>query len=245
MILGYCILLAVSYLEHILSVRPSTLLSLYLGTSILLDLPRVRTLFFISERQIVAQLFLANFFIKILLFALEISEKRRLLSRTYQAASPEATSGVINRALFLWLNNLFLKGFRTLLTIDTLTPLDAELLDESKAWKLIENWGLSKSITPCFSNPLRPKRSYILEANKSSEHTLFWNFLMHYKWSFLAGVLPRLAYTGFSFSQPFLVQRVLDFTTEPTDVSTKNNAYALVVAYAVVYIGLSVSYDGI
>lgn len=135
--------------------------------------------------------------------------------------SPEATSGVLNRALFIWLNNVFRRSFRTLLTVDILTPLDADLLAASEPSALEERWQ---------------------RANKSSKYSLFWTFLVHYKWDFLAGVLLRLAYTGFSFTQPFLVERVLDFTDEPDDPNSNNVAYGLVAVYAIVYIGLSLSY---
>ena len=85
----------------------------------------------------------------------------------------------------------------------------------------------------------------MVAANQSSDHALFWTFLAHYKWDFVAGIIPRLANTGFNFSQPFLVQRVLDFTAEPMGINSKNTAYALVAAYAIVYIGLSVSHNSI
>ncbi|KAK2865449.1 hypothetical protein FQN49_003561 [Arthroderma sp. PD_2] len=187
-IAGYCVLAAVSYLEHIRSVRPSTLLVVYLGLSILLDLARTRTLFFIQGSRIVALVFLSSFVVKVLSFVLEVTEKRR---------------------------------FGTLLTVNTLTPLDDELLSASEPSDLLEKWE---------------------QTDKTSRHALFWIFLVHYKWSILAGVLPRLAYTGLSFSQPFLVERVLDFTAQPTNENTNNIAYALVGAYAVAYIGLSLSY---
>lgn len=77
-------------------------------------------------------------------------------------------------------------------------------------------------------------------ANTSSQHALFWTFVAHYKWSLLAGVLPRLAYIGFLFAQPFLVQRVLDFTTAAAGVDAPNTGYGLVGAYAIVYIGIAV-----
>jgi hypothetical protein len=64
--------------------------------------------------------------------------------------------------------------------------------------------------------------------------------LYHYKWAFLEGVLPRFAYTGFCFAQPFLVERVLDFMTEPEHVNSNNYAYGLIGAYAIVYIGIAV-----
>ncbi|POR38791.1 Canalicular multispecific organic anion transporter 2 [Tolypocladium paradoxum] len=220
-IAGYSILSVVSYLEHVRSVRPSSLLSVYLGVSILLDLARVRTLFFVPESRTVAAVLLASFCTKILVFTLEVTEKRHLLLVEWQDESPEATSGVINRALFIWVNAVFIRGFRTLLTVNTLTPLDAEILSASRPATLIERWERTK---------------------KSSQHALLRTFLIHYKWSILAGVLPRLAYAGFSFSQPFLVQRVLDFTVESDELNTQNTAYGLIAAYAITYIGLSLAY---
>lgn len=63
---------------------------------------------------------------------------------------------------------------------------------------------------------------------------------MHYKSSFLAGVLPRLAFTGFNFAQPFLLQRVLDFVDEKESPNSSNIAYGLIGAYALVYFGQAV-----
>lgn len=57
----------------------------------------------------------------------------------------------------------------------------------------------------------------------------------------LAGVLPRLANIGFSFSQPYLIQRVLEVAAEPNEPKRKEIGYSLVGAYALVYIGMSVS----
>lgn len=141
----YGVLLFVSCLEHTRSVRPSTLLSVYLGTSILLDSARVRTLFFIAENETVARLFLSGFAIKILIFILEVFEKRHFLKSKWRDASPEETSGAINRALFIWLNPIFIQGFWTLLTVDTLTPLDSDLLEASKPLKLAKRWEEGKS----------------------------------------------------------------------------------------------------
>jgi hypothetical protein len=53
-------------------------------------------------------------------------------------------------------------------------------------------------------------------------------------------VIPRLAFTGFCFAQPFLVERVLDFMGEPEHVNSDNYARGLVVAYGIVYVGLAV-----
>jgi Na+/proline symporter len=66
------------------------------------------------------------------------------------------------------------------------------------------------------------------------------DFFWHYKWDILAGVIPRLAYTGFSFAQPFLVQRVLDFLSEAEGPNSHTEAYYLIAAYGIVYVGLAV-----
>lgn len=59
-------------------------------------------------------------------------------------------------------------------------------------------------------------------------------------WDIMEAVLPRLAFLGLSFAQPFLVERVLGFMTEPEHVNSTNYARGLVAAYALVYIGLAV-----
>lgn len=64
---------------------------------------------------------------------------------------------------------------------------------------------------------------------------------MHYKWTILAACLPRLAYTGFTFAQPFLIDRVLSFTSGPKEGRSTNDGFGLIGAYAIVYIGAAVS----
>lgn len=77
-------------------------------------------------------------------------------------------------------------------------------------------------------------------ANKSSKDALLWVFASHYKWSLLSGVLPRLLFTAFSFGEPFLVERVLNFTQKPPSEDRHKIAYGLIGAYAIVHIGKAV-----
>lgn len=139
-LVGFVLLSFVSFLEHTRSLRPSTLLTVYLGLSALLDVARARTLFFIPLDQEVARVNLACFCVKLLILLLEMIEKRRFLLPHHYTASPEATSGIYNRALFVWLHSLFFKGFRTILTVDILTPLDDDILSASEPSKLVERW---------------------------------------------------------------------------------------------------------
>lgn len=139
-IAGSCLFWLASLLEHKRSVRPSTVLCVYLGISALLDLARVRTLFFMPGTAVVARVNLAGYCTKVLLLCLEVTEKRHLLRPDWQHASPEEASGVLNRSLFVWLNTVFIKGFRTVLTVNVLTPLDSQLLSASNPLKLIITW---------------------------------------------------------------------------------------------------------
>ncbi|KAG6008111.1 hypothetical protein E4U21_004993 [Claviceps maximensis] len=218
-------LLYCSFLEQVRSVRPSTILCLYLGLSSLLDLAISRTSFFIPGYAVVAPVQLTSYFVKLFILAVEVVEKRRLLVWHCTDVSPEALGSFYNRVLFLWLNPLLLKGYRTSLTVDNLTPLDQDILGASRPTGIQRRW----------------KKGQYVAANKSSKRALLWVFICHYKWDLLAGVLPRITYVGFAFVEPFLMQRVLDFTAEPEGPNTRNLGYGLIGAYALVQIGKSLS----
>ncbi|KAG6147648.1 hypothetical protein E4U28_006536 [Claviceps purpurea] len=208
-------LLYVSYLEHVRSVRPSTILCLYLGISSLLDLASSRTSFFIPGYDVVAPIHLSSYFVKLVILATEVVEKRKLLMWHCKNVSPEAAASFYSRVFFVWLNGLLLKGHRTSLTVDTLTPLDQDILGASRPDSLLDRW---------------ERGYYYLQS--------FW--IATCPWHLLAGVLPRLAYIGFTFAEPFLVKRVLDFTAEPEGPNTRNFGYGLIGAYALVHIGKAV-----
>lgn len=160
---GYTFLLGISFIEHMRSVRPSTLLIVYLGASIASDLLRVRVLFIFPHTHVFGRVLPASFFTRTMIFALEIIEKRSLLLDQWKDVSAEATGSVLNRALFFWLNNLFLRGYRTLLTVETLPSLDGELLSASDPTKLIDRWKHGMLLFPYNNNntynshqPIRP-----------------------------------------------------------------------------------------
>lgn len=72
---------------------------------------------------------------------------------------------------------------------------------------------------------------------------MLWTFILHYKWQILAAMPARLAYTAFTLAQPFLVQRVLDYTASPPDGTDDNTGYGLIAAYGLVYVGIAVCYE--
>lgn len=77
--------------------------------------------------------------------------------------------------------------------------------------------------------------------DQEKKHALFGIVLLHFRWDLLAGVLPRLCYTGFTFAQPFLISRALDYAGQREAANSHNIAYGLIGAYAIVYIGIAVS----
>ncbi|KAJ5139829.1 P-loop containing nucleoside triphosphate hydrolase protein [Penicillium atrosanguineum] len=210
-----------SHLEHIRSLRPSTVLCVFLGTSSLLDLARMRTLSFMPHNRLVTILFAVGWLGKVIILVLESVEKRALLKKPFEGSSPEATGGVFNRSLFWWLNGLLRKGSKTTLTVETLPDLDEDIKQASNPQDLIQKWN---------------------KADKYRPNSLLWTFASHYKWDYMAGILPRLGYTAFTFTQPFLVSRVLDFMTEPEHVNSDYYARGLIAAYAIVYVGIAISY---
>lgn len=129
-----------SHLEHIRSLRPSTILCLFLSASLIFDLPRLRTLSFLPHNGTITTVFAVGLITKAVILVLESKEKRALLKKAYENSSIETTAGVFNRSIFWWLNGLLLKGSRTTLTIDSLPTLDDELKEAANAQSLTEKW---------------------------------------------------------------------------------------------------------
>lgn len=136
---AFVVLAWLSYWEHQRSLRPSTLLTVFLGLSTLLDLARTRTLFYFAGHTI-ASVSLAGYCVKVVLFGLELLEKRPLILEGWREAGPEDTASTYRRALFLWLNRLFVKGYRTVLSVDTLPKIDLDILSASDPDALKAKW---------------------------------------------------------------------------------------------------------
>jgi len=61
------------------------------------------------------------------------------------------------------------------------------------------------------------------------------------KWPLFAPVIPRLAMMGFTFCQPFLLNRFIRFLQERENPESVNVGYGLIAAYGVSFLGLAVS----
>ncbi|KIA75537.1 ABC multidrug transporter [Aspergillus ustus] len=127
---GALILCVLSYMEHSRSVRPAFLLELYLLVTLLFDVTRTRTLWLrdaSDSGKLIAIVASFAVGVKFILILLEGWEKKAILKDKYQNYPPEARAGLVNRALFWWLNPLFFKGFFQILRVEDLYNLDKRL----------------------------------------------------------------------------------------------------------------------
>ena len=132
--------IVLSYLEHYRSVRPSSMLNMYLLITIPLDAIQLRTIYMQDNQVLVGPRVLAMIASKIALLMLEAQEKRSSLKIPYQRLSPESTSGILNRSFLWWLNGLFIEGSRKLLLLQDLYGLDRNLTAEPLGRKMQISW---------------------------------------------------------------------------------------------------------
>jgi len=206
------------YLEHFRSKRPSLLLTGYLALSILLDLAQVRSLF-LQGLPALGSLSAAVLGLKFALLFLEEGPKRRFLEEKNHHLSAEETSGLGNRSVFWWLNTLFVQGFRNLLQTGDLGNIDGKFDSRALLERLSASWN---------------------RQGRFAKHRLLKATLSALRLPFLAPVLPRLCLGAFSFAQPFLVNRVISFVSEPATTDSRAIAGGLIAATALIYIGLAI-----
>lgn len=132
-----------SYTEHSKSIRPSTLLSVYLVLSLLFDVARVRTLWLLQTTlNSIATVFKASIAVKLSMLILEAREKRKWLNvdETEREIGEEELSGIFSQGVYWWLNKLILLGSKKVLQIGDLYPLDRNLGSDGLKNRFEEAW---------------------------------------------------------------------------------------------------------
>ncbi|KAK3377548.1 P-loop containing nucleoside triphosphate hydrolase protein [Podospora didyma] len=218
-------MLALSFLEHSRSPRPSILLNAYLFLTILLDCAQARTLWLVSntaDEITFSRLFTAGLALKSIIVLLESAHKSRwVVHWDVKKHSPEEFSGLFGLGAFFWLNKLFLVGYRKILTMDDLFPLDSNMASATLHARLADRLEVSK---------LGGKKYGLAKALAKGLAV-----------SLLIPVGPRIALTAFNFCQPFLIETLLDYLQRPAEDSTKNLGYGLIGATLLIYTGIAVS----
>ncbi|OHX00813.1 ABC multidrug transporter [Colletotrichum incanum] len=218
-----------SYIEHTKSLKPSSILNIYILVSLVLDGAILRTVWLSHLSVAISAVFSASFALKAAIVILEAQGKTRHLASDGRPYSPEETSGIYSRGLFWWLTPLLLTGFCRLLK-----PMDLFVLDESMSAAVLNErfwlyWSKSSSPTPNQSDG----------TPRSQRYRLIVACISTLKWHLLAVVLPRIFLLGFTICQPLILNRFLDFLQNPSE--DVNYGYGLIGAYGLVYLGISVS----
>ncbi|KAF9873913.1 ABC transporter [Colletotrichum karsti] len=208
-----------SHTEHVRSIRPSTILSLYLIFSLAFDAVQCRTLWLLPNLHTLAAVFTGSVAMKLAMFLLEVQGKRKFLIGALRNLSPEATSGIIGRGFFWWLNDLMTRGFKANLSPATLYNIDEGLHSEKLLHRLLLRWEQRKETG----------RNALVLALFSSTKT-----------ACLAAALPRLLLIGFKFAQPFLINRIINYVDGNKGTDQKSVGYGLIAATAIIYLGTAI-----
>lgn len=212
------LLLFLSHAEHARSVRPSTIINVYLLFTLLFDCVAARTLWLAGHGSTISGLFTSTVAIKLFVLTSEAWEKRPILLWQYQHLSPEATSGILARSIFWWLNTLLRTGFARSLTHRDLFPFHDSLA----------------------ARTLLPKaQDSFASSNQSNRHALAFSTLWATKYVFLAGMAPRIALAAFKYTLPFLITRTTSWTADQSQPDTIG--WGLTGAWLLVFLGQAVS----
>ena len=207
-------------LEHGRSIRPSTSLSLYLALSIFLDTAQVVTLWLLYTDNTIAALFTASLVTRVVLLALESTEKRSMLQKPYCILPPESTGEVFNRSPYWWLNDLFPKGYQKITKSTDLYKTDKDLSSER----------LQQRAKICWWS--RADQDFYPLAMTAVTCSILPMLLV---------VLPRLCPIGFRLSQPLPINRVVALLDSPSSTDGVNIGRTLTGATAIIYAGQAIS----
>lgn len=218
------LILILSNLENSRSLRPSISLCSYFFLTICFDAVRTRTLWLSSlttDDLIISRVTTTGLVLKVLIALLESWHKSRLPTAETKQRSPEETTGIYGLGAYVWLNKLFLLGYRKNLAIKDLYPLDSKMYAEHLGERLFNTIRESKYQGKKFE--------LIIDVAKSLSA------------AFLIPIVPRVAMICFSFSQPFLINSILSYLEQASPDRASNVAYGLIGATALIYFGLAFS----
>ncbi|KAK8115981.1 ABC multidrug transporter [Apiospora sp. TS-2023a] len=213
-----------SLLEHSRSARPSVLLNAYLFLTLLFEITQTRTFWLASGTRLEkanTALFTASVALKAIILLLEARRKRCFVKWDEKEHSPEETSGLYSLGVFFWLNRVFIDGYSKILQIDDLYPLDSGMRGKVLDERFAQHADYSK---------MKGDKYGLL---KALCRTLLVELLLP--------VAPRLMLLGFLFCQPFFIERLLTYLSEPEGPNSSNFAYGFIGAAILIYSGIAVS----
>ncbi|KAI1281157.1 ABC transporter [Xylaria sp. FL0933] len=228
------LLVLLSTLQHFRSRSPSAIGCSYLFLAFIYDLTRVPPLwvrdhpsdFASSASQagvVFATLFTAAIVTETLFLVLESWSRRDWNAQVVVDRSPEETSNVFSLGLYSWFIPLLWRGYHVSLSMKDLYALDRTISVHSIIHQL--------------RHPTKPY-SPDEQAGTSSWQLICW-VAKSLPWTLVRPVIPRLLLLGFTLSQPFFLQRLLDFLS--SNGTMPNTASEFIAVTVFIYSGIAVS----
>ncbi|THY55077.1 multidrug resistance-like protein [Aureobasidium pullulans] len=230
-------LLALSYFEHIYTLRPSTLISAYLLALLLLDAAHMRTLALEFPHRGPTIAFGISMGFEVLSLLTECVRKKETVGVSFASLSPEATSNLFVRQTFFWLKKILRIGYSRTITTRDLYNLDAAIGSEKLA-RSFRKLGLDKGTYP---TSLDWYRSSFPTDGHGTGHSLVLESLWKLRWAILAAFPGRLCTTAFTFAQPFLLSDTTLLAALPVTKETDQQGYGLIGAFILVYLGMAIA----
>ncbi|KAL7760511.1 hypothetical protein ACKLNR_010601 [Fusarium oxysporum f. sp. zingiberi] len=207
----------ISYTDHNRSPRPSILLNTYLFLTLLFDIAQSRTLFLLSESTpeiTYSAVFTTSLAVKIIILFLETKSKNKWITWDRDEHSPEETSSIFSLGVLSWLNSIFLQGYRSTLSMNDLYPLDVALHSKQLHDRFLANMDYSKL--------------------KGDSYGLVKVLVKTLLVPLLLPIPLRLALLGFTFCQPFFIEKLLDHLSRPEIEA--NVGYGFIGAAILIYL---------
>lgn len=140
---GALCIIGIIFAEHFYSLRPSTVLSIFLSLMTLFDIAKTRSYFMRDGLETIAGLHIVIVVLEFaLLMSQELSKRKLVHKEKYPADSygHEVFSGFWNRSLFVWLNSTLLLGFRRIISVEDLHDMGPQLDPVRLHERLQERW---------------------------------------------------------------------------------------------------------
>lgn len=210
--------MVVSFMEDQRSIRPSDILIIYFSSLVIVDIPRLRSLWLVSAAAACRGLLTAIYVLNIFVVLLESTKKLGILQTVHRNVTLEQAIGFWGRSFFLWVTPFFQVGYSSVLSVEDIPVVDEDLQSKMARDKLESAWSISKHGIGLLKSISRA-----------------------YLWSTLSPIAPRLALTGFKFCQPFLITSAVNYFMEKsTTQKTKEHGQALIGAFLLVFLGMAV-----
>lgn len=217
-----------SFWEHGRSVKPSTLLTLYLVASIICDSINLASIYQGHAETRTLALLTASSGLKVILLILECLNKRSYLREPYKTLPLEQTIADLNRVFLFWMNGQIWQGHIKLLSVADLPTLDHDIKSRGLRTRMIEAW--DKTAKP---KPGSDSAMPLLKA-------LFRCFGI----DMLVLTIPRLLSTAFRYTQPILINRTIQYVTrqatESDGIRDDVTGTQIIFAAAIIYSGTTI-----